>query len=263
MQDAADPAASKHLGDSRNLGKAGPRADQTRRRTVDDTAMPEFGEYEVRCFARVETRFHVRASMLRPARLRDRLCLQAVASTADLRVGRTAPLASQATAGQAATCAGWRCRELVFRARVVATCRALRIPPTRFECDVRQTRALVTETRRAASAVSRGPRGPVRRWTRARPADVIDLFVYVVVLNLAIEYTPSVISESFTLSLLTAALLKIALELVILLKTQLITRLRAADTRRAKLAAAGSLWVVAAASKLVVLELVDLVFAMP
>jgi hypothetical protein len=61
-------------------------------------------------------------------------------------------------------------------------------------------------------------------------------------------------------SLLTAALLKIALELVILLKTQIITRFRAADTRHAKLAAAGSLWVVAAGSKLVVLELVDVVF---
>jgi hypothetical protein len=89
---------------------------------------------------------------------------------------------------------------------------------------------------------------------------VIDLFVYVVVLNLAIEYIPSVISESFTLSLLTAALLKIALELVILLKGKLLTRLRAADTRRTKLLAAVSLWVVAAGSKLVVLELVDLVF---
>jgi len=197
--------------------------------------------------------------MLRPARLRDRLCLQAVASTADLRVGRTASLASQATAGQSVTCAGRRCRELVSRARVVARC-ALRIPPARFECDVRQTRAVTTGPRRAASAESRGLGGPIRRWTRARPADVIDLFVYVVVLNLAIEYTPSVISESFSLSLLTAALLKIALELVILLKTQIITRLRAADTRRAKLAAAGSLWVVAAGSKLVVLELVDLVF---
>jgi hypothetical protein len=72
----------------------------------------------------------------------------------------------------------------------------------------------------------------------------------VVVLNLAIEYTPSVISESFTLSLLTAALLKSAI----------LAWLRAADTRRAKLAAAVSLWVVAAGSKLVVLELVDLVF---
>ena len=113
---------------------------------------------------------------------------------------------------------------------------------------------------RAAPAESRPPRGPLRGRIRARPADVIDLFVYVVVLNLAIEYTPSVISESFTLSLLTAALLKIALEVVVLLKSAILTWLRAADTRRAKLAAAVSLWVVAAGSKLVVLELVDLVF---
>ena len=43
-------------------------------------------------------------------------------------------------------------------------------------------------------------------------------FVYIVVLNLAIEYVPSVISEGFTLSLLTAVSLKIALEMVIVLK---------------------------------------------
>ncbi|MGE5720001.1 MAG: hypothetical protein ACM3XQ_09005 [Nocardioidaceae bacterium] len=112
-------------------------------------------------------------------------------------------------------------------------------------------------------AASAGPglqRGPVRRWIRARPADVVDLFVYVVVLNLAIEYGPSVISEGCTLSLLTAVLLKIALEIVIALKTKVVNRLRAATTRRAKLASALSLWVVAAGSKLVVLELVDLVF---
>ena len=47
---------------------------------------------------------------------------------------------------------------------------------------------------------------------------------------------------------------------MILLKSAIVTRLRAADTRRAELAAAVSLWVVAAGSKLVVLELVDLVF---
>ena len=129
----------------------------------------------------------------------------------------------------------------------------------RFERDVRQDRAVTTEPGRAASAEPRPPRGPARRWLRARPADVIDLFVYVVVLNLAIEYVPSVISEGFTLSPLTALLLKIALELVIVLKNKVIGRLRAATTRRAA-AAALSLWVVAAGSKLVVLELVDLVF---
>ncbi|MGH3480004.1 MAG: hypothetical protein ACRDPQ_16955 [Nocardioidaceae bacterium] len=100
----------------------------------------------------------------------------------------------------------------------------------------------------------------MRRWIRARPADVIDVFVYVVVLNLAIEYVPSVISEGFTLSLLTAVLLKIALEMVIVLKTKVIDRLRAATTGRAKVIAALALWVVAAGSKLVVLALVDLIF---
>lgn len=86
------------------------------------------------------------------------------------------------------------------------------------------------------------------------------MFVYVVVLNLAIEYLPEVISEGFTLSLLTAVLLKIALELVILLKSRVVDRLKAATTKRGKVVAALSLWVVAAGSKLVVLELVDLVF---
>ena len=119
---------------------------------------------------------------------------------------------------------------------------------------------MTTEPGPAASAGPRPPRGPVRRWIRARPADVIDLFVYVVVLNLAIEYVPSVISEGFTLSLLTALLLKIALEVVITLKNRLIRRFHAATTRRAKVVAALAVWVVAAGSKVVVLELVDLVF---
>jgi len=95
---------------------------------------------------------------------------------------------------------------------------------------------------------------------RARSADIIDIFVYVVVLNLAVEYVPSVISEGFTLSLLTAVLLKVALELVIFLKGRIVVRLKAADSRRAKAGTALLLWVVAVGSKIVVLELVDLVF---
>lgn len=46
------------------------------------------------------------------------------------------------------------------------------------------------------------------------PLHLVDVLVYVVVLNLAIEYLPSVISETFTLSLLTAIVLKLVLELV-------------------------------------------------
>lgn len=89
---------------------------------------------------------------------------------------------------------------------------------------------------------------------------MIDVFVYVVVLNLAVEYVPSVVAEGFTLSLLTAVLLKLVLEVVIALKTRIVGRLRAASTGRGRAAAALALWVVAAGSKLVVLELIDLVF---
>lgn len=119
---------------------------------------------------------------------------------------------------------------------------------------------VTTDPERSPSTDPRASRGPLRRWLRARPADVIDVFVYVTVLNLAVEYVPSVLNESFTLSLLTAVLLKVVLEGVLLLKGALLGRLRAASTGRAKVLVALSLWVVAAGSKLVVLELVNLVF---
>jgi hypothetical protein len=48
---------------------------------------------------------------------------------------------------------------------------------------------------------------------------IVDVFVYVVVLNLFVEYLPQVITETFTLSLLTALLLKLVLEVVIMAKT--------------------------------------------
>jgi hypothetical protein len=99
-----------------------------------------------------------------------------------------------------------------------------------------------------------------RRWWPGGPADVVDLFVYVVVLNLATEYFPSVISETFTLSLLTALVLKVALELVIVVKNHVLRGLRTAASRRAKVGFAVLLWVVAAGSKLVVLGLVDVLF---
>jgi hypothetical protein len=50
------------------------------------------------------------------------------------------------------------------------------------------------------------------------------------------------------------------LDLVLLLKSHVVARFHAADTRLGKLVAALALWVVAAGSKLVVLKLVDIVF---
>ena len=97
-------------------------------------------------------------------------------------------------------------------------------------------------------------------WIRGHSADVVDVFVYIVVLNLAIEYVPSVISESFSLSILTALLLKITLEVVIAAKTFVMTRLKGAALTRQRTLWAVALWVLAAGSKFLVLELIALVF---
>jgi hypothetical protein len=94
-----------------------------------------------------------------------------------------------------------------------------------------------------------------------QPADVVDVFVYVVVLNLAAEYLPLVIAETFTLSLLTAVLLKLVLELVVLVKNRVKTRFKAATSFGGKLLAGLLLWAVLVGSKFVVLELVAVAFA--
>ena len=91
-------------------------------------------------------------------------------------------------------------------------------------------------------------------------AAVVDVFVYVIVLNLFVEYLPQVLSETFTLSLLTAVLLKCVLEIVLAAKKLVRARLRAASTPVGKGVAAVALWVVLFGSKFLVLEAVALVF---
>jgi hypothetical protein len=100
----------------------------------------------------------------------------------------------------------------------------------------------------------------------AKPIDprvataVVDVLVYVVVLNLFVEYVPQVISETFTLSLLTAFLLKGILEVVVAAKNWAKGRFKAASTPRGRVVAAVLLWLVLFGSKFLVLEAVDLVF---
>ncbi|MFZ0531225.1 MAG: hypothetical protein WAL91_11900, partial [Propionicimonas sp.] len=97
-------------------------------------------------------------------------------------------------------------------------------------------------------------------WWRVAPEDVVDVFVYVVVLNLAVEYLPAVISETFTLSLLTALLLKVVLEVVVAVKGRVKARFKAATGPTGKVVAGVALWLLLVGSKFVVLELIDFVF---
>jgi hypothetical protein len=93
-----------------------------------------------------------------------------------------------------------------------------------------------------------------------RAAGIVDVFVYVVVLNLFVEYLPAVVSETFTLSLLTAVLLKAVLELVAWAKDRVKARFKAASSIMGKVGAGFLLWLVLFGSKFLVLELVALVF---
>lgn len=89
---------------------------------------------------------------------------------------------------------------------------------------------------------------------------VVDVLVYVVVLNLFVEFLPSVLAETFSISLLTSILLKAMLEVVVAVKRRVGGRFRQASTGVGKLAAGVALWLVLVGSKLLVLVTVDLVF---
>jgi hypothetical protein len=120
----------------------------------------------------------------------------------------------------------------------------------------------VTGTRRTPAGQADPQTAPIVDQVKIHldPADVVDVFVYVVVLNLAIEFVPAVISETFTMSLLTAVLLKVVLEVVVFFKNRAKNRLKTAETPVRKVVAGVILWLVLVGSKFVVLELVALVF---
>jgi hypothetical protein len=95
---------------------------------------------------------------------------------------------------------------------------------------------------------------------RVRPVDLVDVFVYLVVLGLFIQWFPEVITESFSLALLTAVLLKVVLELVLAVKKRIVSRIR--ETNRAAIRTVNTLalLLVLPGSKFVVLELTGWVF---
>lgn len=95
---------------------------------------------------------------------------------------------------------------------------------------------------------------------RLDPADVVDVFVYVTVLNLAAQLVPGVITESFAVSLLTAVLLKLVLEVALRVKLAVKARMRTAPTLPLKVLFVGALILNIAGSKFLVLWLEDVLF---
>ena len=95
---------------------------------------------------------------------------------------------------------------------------------------------------------------------RLRAVDVVDVFVYLVVLGLFTQFLPNVITESFIVSLLTAVLFKLALEVIAILKTRILDRVRASRTAARKTLNAALLLLLGAGSKFLILWITDLVF---
>lgn len=95
---------------------------------------------------------------------------------------------------------------------------------------------------------------------RLRAVDLVDVFVYLVVLGLFTQFFPAVITESFLVSLLTAVLFKLALEVIAWLKSRIIDRVRSARTPARKALNTALLMVLGGGSKFLILWLTDLFF---
>ena len=82
-----------------------------------------------------------------------------------------------------------------------------------------------------------------------------DILIYVIVLNLFVEYSPVVIIDSFTISIFTAIVLKIILDLILILEHKVSHIFKAHKGLRIFFT-----WLILFGSKFLILEIIDFVF---
>ena len=87
-----------------------------------------------------------------------------------------------------------------------------------------------------------------------------DVLIYVVVLNLFVEYVDRIVIDSFTISILTAILLKALLDIILGLEHRVAHFFAARSGNLSKFLRLLSTWLILFLSKFVILEVVDLVF---
>ncbi|MES1170239.1 MAG: hypothetical protein ABUL47_06085 [Leifsonia sp.] len=92
------------------------------------------------------------------------------------------------------------------------------------------------------------------------PLHIVDVFVYVVVLNLAAQFVPAVIAESFAVSILTAILLKLLLDALTGLERRVSGYFRARDGAINRALGLFSVWAILFFGKFLILEVVNIVF---
>ena len=87
-----------------------------------------------------------------------------------------------------------------------------------------------------------------------------DVLVYIVVLNLYVEYSEAKAIDSFTISILTAILLKLLLVLITASKYRVWTWAKSREGRIYTVAGIFGVWAILFLSKFLILEAVDFVF---
>jgi hypothetical protein len=82
-----------------------------------------------------------------------------------------------------------------------------------------------------------------------------DILIYIIVLNLFVEYNPKVVIDSFTISIFTAVLLKILLEIILKVEHKVSEAFKLYKVLRITL-----VWLILFGSKFLILEVVDILF---
>jgi hypothetical protein len=87
-----------------------------------------------------------------------------------------------------------------------------------------------------------------------------DVLIYIVVLNLFVEYVDAIVIDSFTISIFTAILLKALLDLILRFEHRVAHFFQQRTGSLTKVLQVVSMWLILFISKFVILEVVDLVF---
>jgi hypothetical protein len=87
-----------------------------------------------------------------------------------------------------------------------------------------------------------------------------DVLIYIVVLNLFVEYVDAIVIDSFTISIFTAILLKALLDLILRLEHRIADFFQQRTDPVSKALGVVSMWLILFLSKFVILEVVDVVF---
>ena len=87
-----------------------------------------------------------------------------------------------------------------------------------------------------------------------------DILIYITVLNLFVEYNSKIVIDSFTISILTAILLKILLEIILRFEHRVAAFFKSRPGKLSNFLRIIATWLILFLSKFLILEVVDIVF---